>query len=366
MDEVDRGRPVPNMVGNAVVSPDGRIVNILRVNVEGPSRIAGKAALIRISDDGETASFDPETGFLDFPGGAKKFTIRHDESSDAYWTLTNPVMGYRERNAGSVRNTLALLRSEDLIHWEVRCILLHHPDVVRHGFQYPDWVFDGDDLLAVCRTAYDDGVGGARNAHDANYLTFHRFEDFRDLALADSVVDPETIGPGEPIKVSLDGLTVQGRNFTVETLNNDSKSFANRTYVWKQVPEKLQGWRYARTAGGSNPRVRATANRDTTLWMATATGQSGIDTSGWQPEPELGFHYTDDGRTRMDVFRREVESGESVEIPQGNWTGGVLLVPPRGSRRRKCLGRDGLKGETRTGTFQASMIDRQAPCDRGA
>lgn len=36
------------------------------------------------------------------------------------------------------------------------------------------------------------GVGGAHNAHDANYLTFHRFENFRELTPADSVVLRET------------------------------------------------------------------------------------------------------------------------------------------------------------------------------
>lgn len=176
--------------GNAVVDRDGRIVNVLRVNVEQQSRVAGKAAIVRISDDGRTASFDSKTGFIDFPGGAKKFTIRYDPKSKAYWSLTNPVLGTMDRNAGSIRNTLALVRSEDLVHWKIRCILLHHPDVVRHGFQYPDWVFDGDDLLAAVRTACDDGLGGARNAHDANYLTFHRFGGFRTLTMAHSVVDP--------------------------------------------------------------------------------------------------------------------------------------------------------------------------------
>ena len=34
-------------------------------------------------------------------------------------------------------------------------------------------------LSTDSRTAYDDGLGGAHNAHDANYLTFHRIADFR-------------------------------------------------------------------------------------------------------------------------------------------------------------------------------------------
>jgi hypothetical protein len=59
------------------------------------------------------------------------------------------------------------------------------PDVKNHGFQYVDWQFDGADIIAVCRTAYEDGVGGARNCHDANFLTFHRWKNFRTLTMAD-------------------------------------------------------------------------------------------------------------------------------------------------------------------------------------
>jgi hypothetical protein len=65
--------------------------------------------------------------------------------------------------------------------------LLHHPDQARHGYQYPDWLIEGDDLLAVVRTAHDDGIGGAHNQHDANFLTFHRWADFRGLGPEDSV-----------------------------------------------------------------------------------------------------------------------------------------------------------------------------------
>lgn len=171
--------------GNAVVAPDGRIVNILRVDFRaGPE----KAAIIEISEDGRHASFKPGTGFVDFPGGCKKFTIRHDPGGDAYWTLSNYVPeSLRTSNPERTRNTLALSRSPDLRHWEVRCILLHHPDRAKHGFQYVDWQFDGEDLIAVARTAFDDEDAGAHNQHDANYLTFHRFKNFRQLTGKDSV-----------------------------------------------------------------------------------------------------------------------------------------------------------------------------------
>ena len=147
-----------------------------------------KAAIVRITPDGKTASFDPATGFVNFPGGAKKFAIRFDPQSKQYWSLASIVHErHRADNPGSIRNTLALTCSSDLAHWTVRCILLYHPDTRKHGFQYVDWLFDGEDIIAACRTAYDDGQGGAHNTHDANYLTFHRFANFRTKTMADSV-----------------------------------------------------------------------------------------------------------------------------------------------------------------------------------
>jgi hypothetical protein len=165
--------------GNAVVTPQGRIVTVLRVDSPLDDE---RAAIVEISADGRRASFDPATGFISFPGGAKKFSIRADPRGGGYWALTNDVPPARRRGLPSkTRNTLALTHSRDLYDWQVRAVLLEHPDPERHGFQYVDWLYDGDDLIALVRTAFDDGQGGAHNQHDANYLTFHRFAKFREL-----------------------------------------------------------------------------------------------------------------------------------------------------------------------------------------
>ena len=186
--------------GNVVVTPRGKLVDILRVDTSG---LPEKAAIVEISDDGRTVAFDPATGFIDLPGAAKKFTIRKDQKFDGYWTLSSIIVGKNvslevndvsSGRPGAVRNTLALLHSSDLRKWEVRSILMHHPDVIRHGFQYVDWQFDGDDIIAVCRTAYDDGFGGAHNNHDANYLTFHRVKNFRNLTTA-SATESDKMNP---------------------------------------------------------------------------------------------------------------------------------------------------------------------------
>lgn len=163
--------------GNAVVTPDGNIVNVLRVDYRPEG---GKAAIIQISRDGKTASFNPDTGFIDFPGGCKKFTIRYDSVSKLYWTLTNPVLPkHRDPDPSRVRNAVALMSSPDLQSWTIRSVVLYHPDVERHGFQYLDWLFEGSDIIAVSRTAFGTGAAAAPRQHDANYLTFHRIKDFR-------------------------------------------------------------------------------------------------------------------------------------------------------------------------------------------
>lgn len=166
--------------GNAVVDPNGNMVDVLRVGV--PTGHEEYAAIVNISADGSKASFDPETGFIKFPGGCKKFVIRYDDASKRYWMLTNYVSPELEhKNPGGVRNKQALCSSKDLKEWMIHEIVLEHPEDIYHGFQYVDWLFEGDDIIFVSRTAFDDEKGGARNNHDANFMTFHRIKDFKKL-----------------------------------------------------------------------------------------------------------------------------------------------------------------------------------------
>ena len=166
--------------GNAVVTPAGEIVNVLRAayTFNGDE----KAAIIKISNDGKEASFDHDKDFIPFPGGSKKFTILFDKKTKLYWTLANYVpQKFKVKKADLTRNTMAVCSSPDLRSWRVNSIILQHPDVEKHGFQYVDWLFKGNDVILLCRTAFDDAEGGAHRQHDANYLTFHRLKNFRKL-----------------------------------------------------------------------------------------------------------------------------------------------------------------------------------------
>jgi hypothetical protein len=165
--------------GNAVAAPGGGIVNVLRVHT---TKYPERAALIHLSPDGRTATFDPATDFVAFPGGSKKFTIHYDELTERYWALANDVpASYRgQASVDRTRNTLSLVSSSDLRTWRVERVVLQHASVSKSGFQYADWQFDGNDLIAAIRTAFREPSGVlAASSHDSNYLTFLRIRDFR-------------------------------------------------------------------------------------------------------------------------------------------------------------------------------------------
>ena len=300
--------------GNVVIAPEGKLVNVLRVALAG----GDKAAVVHVSDGGKALSFDPEHDFIDFPGGANKFTIRYDRQSSRYWSLAN-----KEKDPTAYRNILALTSSSDLIEWRVESIILRHADAGNHAWQYVDWLFDGDDIVAVSRTAWD----GAHNAHDANYFTFHRIADFRNRTMADS---PPYLGQGEEAAFDAGGFTVTGFGFRAMKLADGATAFGNRDYVWTGVPQRFQGWQFTQTNGGSPAGITVKAKRDCEVFIASGVSHTGIDTAGWDAMDETSFDYTARNRTPMTVFRRDLAAGEEVDVPQGNWTGGIVLLPAGG------------------------------------
>lgn len=161
---------------NLAVDPDGRVVNVQRVS---GWTVPEKAAILPVDGEGRVQVLDPRSGFVDMPGGGKKFTIRRDLGSGRYLALTNHVADPAAAGVGiRARNYLYLISSPDLRVWTVGERLLRHPGYVRCAFQYADWVFDGGDILFTVHTAAGDEHGEAHNYHDADYLTFHRLSSY--------------------------------------------------------------------------------------------------------------------------------------------------------------------------------------------
>lgn len=170
--------------GNFVVDKSGQMWDMLRVALK--TGFDEKAAMVSISPDGKETSFSEQSGFIPFEGGSKKFVIKYDSTSQYYWTLANTIPEkykekYPDKNPASFRNVLMLRKSKDLINWQDVKTILEHDDILKHGFQYVDWSFEGNDIIVLSRTAFFDGKEDAHSSHDANFLTFHRIQNFRSL-----------------------------------------------------------------------------------------------------------------------------------------------------------------------------------------
>ncbi|MDF2723529.1 MAG: glycosyl hydrolase repeat-containing glycosyl hydrolase [Paenibacillus sp.] len=172
-----QGGTLPNLLeGNAVVDPTGRLIVIPRYQTSGGVPHYGRTVLLYADVERPEA---PLTfgKVIDFHGNMSKFTVRYDEPSGKYWALVNRVTGPKAVQ----RNILTLVCSRDTENWEIVADLLDYEhngwpeDLSLVGFQYVDWIIDGDDILYVSRTA----INGAYNFHNANYITFHHIPNFR-------------------------------------------------------------------------------------------------------------------------------------------------------------------------------------------
>ena len=91
------------------------------------------------------------------PGGGVKFTIRHDKITSR--DLVDRQQTDKPRSVPQQSGAGIFGRPEALA--VVESPLLYHADGDQHAWQYIDWQFDGDYIVFVSRTAYDDGLGGA-------------------------------------------------------------------------------------------------------------------------------------------------------------------------------------------------------------
>lgn len=162
--------------GNLYVSPAGELLSMWRVDADGIDPTDGKAAVLKVDETDPDASL-VFSHFAAMPVGYNnKFMLLYDEVSGYYVAIGNL---WTDKNNSHQRNVLALLCSKDAENWTVCSRILDYPNeqTFEVGFQYPSFLFDGDDILLQVRTA----TNGAHNFHDANYSTFHIIPNFRAL-----------------------------------------------------------------------------------------------------------------------------------------------------------------------------------------
>lgn len=160
---------------NAVLGHDGKIRGVTRIANES-GYIAGYYVL-----ESDNMIDTTSIGYIDFIGGATKFNLVWDPKTEKYWSLTNypaEVLKTPKMRAGGMRSVLTLISSKDLTNWEINSIELASDNVEKHGFQYVDWQFEGDDIIYLSRTGYFDGKEEADNFHNSNFITFHRIKNY--------------------------------------------------------------------------------------------------------------------------------------------------------------------------------------------
>lgn len=161
--------------GNAVVMPDGSLCNILRYLTELGTPDHGLIGVLKAdATQPEKALFFHK--FVPFEGNLSKFDVKRDEKTGVYFSIFSRII---PNGWIKMRNVLSLGYSYDLEHWTTACDLINYEecDPKKVGFQYVSFSFDGEDIIYLSRTAFNEAQG----FHDNNYITFHRLKNFRDL-----------------------------------------------------------------------------------------------------------------------------------------------------------------------------------------
>ncbi len=159
--------------GTVTKSPEGKLYNILRYDMGKTVERYGKALVYEIDENDPNAP-QKYSHPMAFDGNHSKFIILRDEKSGYYYSVMTRLTS---KEHPFERRLLSLVRSKDLVSWELVLDLLDRRDEPEKevGFQYVSFIMEENDLIFQCRTS----INKAHNFHDANYSTFHRIKNFR-------------------------------------------------------------------------------------------------------------------------------------------------------------------------------------------
>lgn len=174
-----------------VVNVYGKLRMILTVKPASQTT-SGLCAVLDIKDLGDKLDLT----FVQYhprPGGQLKFCIIWDEVSGLFWSTANIIVDsqntfewwgngnnhdtYTSPVGGNDRRFLMLFYGLDGLNWfPAGCIARARK--ISQSFMYATLVVDGNDLAIISRSSIN-----APDQHDADYATFHRIKNFRDLAI---------------------------------------------------------------------------------------------------------------------------------------------------------------------------------------
>lgn len=168
--------------GKVLLTAQNNIINI--TSIKGGTGNA--VAILNISSDNKTATFDTENNPLTIPGGSKDFTIKYDAVSGKYWAITNLIKNTNvigNTSPDLVYNTLTLLSSSDLINWKAEKEIFHTSNYANQGFPYSDWIIVGNDIIGVTSVSWNDCEGSVLNIEHPNFVVSFVVNNFRNYFL---------------------------------------------------------------------------------------------------------------------------------------------------------------------------------------
>jgi DNA-binding beta-propeller fold protein YncE len=291
--------------------------------------------LIKVTD-AETASFDPNTGFVRLPGAEKKFGCVYDSVSQKFYALTNPVLRAHADNDDwtpqMIRNTGAVLSSTDLTVWSLEKIFLYSPNIDYEGFQYFSCAIDGDDLAVVSRTGLRAGRLKPPRGHDSNILSFHVIKNFRSLRREEVLVADTNNNRVLRYEANLTTRLAPLGNFTDRTTMTKPLGVAQGPTGDVYISEQVPGGRLLRFNGSGRifEGVVATGNID-----FTGTPESLVVASDGHLFMTVAF-----GAQANKIYKIDTVSGQvSLFVPSSfsSSAGTGTLNEPRGI----AIGADG-------------------------
>ncbi|MBQ8214274.1 MAG: hypothetical protein IJZ80_09715 [Clostridia bacterium] len=163
-------------------SPFSGYAGVLKVTYNG----SGKPTLALAESIGSVAL--SKVGLIELPTSISRFVIKYDKTTETYICIASL---YLTQSVAGARNVLGILTSANLVNWTVADTLLVDREMLnaecsayKHAFQYPDWDYDGEDIVMVVRET----TGYSNTFHDGKYMTFYRIKNFRKICgIAESV-----------------------------------------------------------------------------------------------------------------------------------------------------------------------------------
>lgn len=151
-------------IEGSLVEKDGILYNIMRYDMIRSEERYGLVLKYKVNTEDPDAPLEYEKA-VRLPMNHAKFSIKYHERLGKYL-----VIGSRhtelDRNG---RRLLSLMASDDLENWDLVTDIVDRRELgYDSGFQYVDYLIEGNKILYLCRT----GINRPKNFHDSNYITF--------------------------------------------------------------------------------------------------------------------------------------------------------------------------------------------------